>query len=384
MANTFRKMAPLLVLAGVALMPRRAGPARTRPADGRPAAKPPEPEPEQNPAQALSDSETPARHTTDPAEMHDPARGRQANSPQEIPARGWKDILLRTRKEFGEDQIPLVAAGITFYSLLAMFPALGSFVALYGLFADVAQAQQHLQTLSVVLPPDALRFLGEQMVRISGAREGGLSLAFLGGLALSLWSANGAMKAMITALNIAYDETEKRNFFKKILTSLSFTIGFLLFGICAIGVIAAPPAIERFVGPQAATMFRWITWPLLLASLGVGLALLYRFGPSRHRAKWTWISWGSGAALVLWVAASAAFSIYVANFAHYEKTYGSLGAAIGFMMWIYVSSQVILLGAELNSEIEHQTVKDTTAGPEKPLGARGAVMADTVGAKQGR
>ncbi|HEY8615839.1 YihY/virulence factor BrkB family protein [Phenylobacterium sp.] len=390
MANNLRKMAPLLVLAGMALMPRRAGPAGRRAGPARrplPDARRAEPAAPAAPGaagQGLSDQPTPDRHATHPADMHDPARGRQADSPREIPAKGWKDILLRTKKEFGEDQIPLVAAGITFYSLLAMFPALGSFVALYGLFADVSQAQQHLQTLSVILPGDALRFLGEQMIRISAASEGGLSLAFVGGLLLSLWSANGAMKAMITALNIAYDETEKRGFFKKILVSLAFTVGFLLFGICAITAIAAPPAIERFLGAAPATMFRWITWPALLAALGCGLALLYRFGPSRHRAKWTWISWGSGAALLLWVAASAAFSIYVANFAHYEKTYGSLGAAIGFMMWIYFSSQVILLGAELNSEIEHQTAKDTTVGPEKPLGARGAVMADTVGAKQGK
>ncbi|WP_374472885.1 YihY/virulence factor BrkB family protein [Phenylobacterium sp.] len=381
MANNFRKMAPWLVLAGVALMPRRAGPRPDRRRAGT--ARPAPPPPRRAPSEGLNDRPAPAHNATDPAEINDAARGRQANAPQEIPAKGWKDIVLRTGKEFQNDQIPLVAAGVTFYSLLALFPGIGSFVALYGLFADVGQAQEHLQALSVVLPADVLRFVGEQMLRIAQASDSGLSLAFIGGLLLSLWSANGAMKAMITALNIAYDEHEKRGFIKMILVSLAFTLGFLLFGACAIAVIAAPPAIERIVGGSAAAMFRVITWPALLLALAAGLAVLYRFGPSRHRAKWKWLTWGSAAAIVLWVAVSAAFSIYVANFANYEKTYGSLGAAIGFMMWIYVSSQVILLGAELNSEIEHQTARDTTVGPEKPLGARGAVMADTVGAKQG-
>jgi membrane protein len=333
--------------------------------------------------EALRDQPSPDRSTRDPAEMGDPARGRQAATPEQIPARGWKDILLRTRKEFAEDQIPLVSAGVTFYALLAMFPALGSFVALYGLFADVSEVRGHLQVLSAVLPAGALTFLAGEMVRVSAAHEAGLSFAFIGGLALSIWSANGATKAMITAMNIAYDETEKRGFFKRTLISLGFTLGLLIFGISALAAIAAPPAIESFLGPSAATVFRLSTWPVLLVAVGLGLAVLYRYGPSRHKARWRWLTWGSGAALLLWIAASAAFSIYVANFANYEKTYGSLGAAVGLMMWVYVSSQVVLFGAELNSEIEHQTARDTTVGPEKPLGARGAVMADTVGAPQG-
>lgn len=378
MPNSLQKVAPFLVLAGIALMPRSQAPAPRRVrGPGRPAS-PPAPRP------ALGDTPTPDRSTTDPAEIHDPSRGRDADAPHEIPKKGWKDILLRSWKEFQEDQIPLVAAGVTFYTLLAIFPALGAFVALYGLFADVAEAQRHLQLLSVFLPPDALGFIGEQMVRISASHEGGLSLAFVGGLLLSIWSANGAMKAMITAMNIAYDETEKRKFLRKTATSLAFTLGFLAFGIVAVGVIAVPAAIEPFVGKGPATLARLIAWPLLLAGLGLGLALLYRYGPSRDRVRWRWITWGSAAALVLWVLASAAFSVYVANFANYEKTYGSLGAVIGFLTWLYFSAQVVLLGAELNSEIEHQTAKDTTVGPERPLGQRGAVMADTVGAPQDR
>lgn len=367
MPHALRKAAPFLVLAGIALMPRERPAARPDPGGGR--------------DRRLSES-APDRHTTDPAEIHAPGRGRHADAPEEIPARGWKDILIRAVKEFADDQAPLVAAGVTFYTLLALFPALGALVALYGLFADVAQAREHLAALSAVLPADAVRFLGEQMVRISASNEGGLSLAFAGGLLLSIWSANGATKAMITAMNIAYDEDEKRGFVAKTLTSLAFTLGFLMFGLAALAVIAAPAAVEPFAGPAVAAMMRWITWPILVAALGLGLALLYRFGPSRDRVRWRWISWGSAAALILWLAVSAAFSIYVANFADYEKTYGSLGAVIGFLMWLYLSAQVVLLGAELNSEIEHQTVKDTTIGPPQPLGTRGAVMADTVGEPQ--
>ncbi|RAK51989.1 YihY/virulence factor BrkB family protein [Phenylobacterium deserti] len=309
-------------------------------------------------------------------------RGRGASSPREIPKAGWKDILLRTKQEFSEDQVTMVAAGVTFYTLLALFPGLGAFVALYGLFADPAQAQKHLTLLSFMLPADAIRFLSEQMTRIASAKEGGLSLAFVAGLLTSVWSANGAMKALITGLNIAYEEQERRSFVRKTATSLVFTFGFILFVLIGVGLLAAGPVIETFVGHQAAVVFGWVSWPLLLVGLAVGLALLYRYGPSRDPVRWQWISWGSAGVILFWVVASAAFSLYVANFAHYDDTYGPLGAVIGFMMWTWLSTVVVLAGAELNAEIEHQTARDTTVGPERPLGQRRARMADTVGAAQ--
>jgi membrane protein len=314
----------------------------------------------------------------------EPGRGRRANSPTEIPKRGWKDILLRTRQEFAEDQVPLVAAGVTFYTLLALFPGLAAFVSLYGLFADPAEAHQQLRSLYFVLPPAALDFLGEQMVRIAAGDKGRQSLAFAAGLLVSVWSANGAVKALITGLNIAYEETERRSLLRRTLISLGFTLGFLGFVILAVGLIAAKPAVAAFAGQSAADLFGWISWPALAVALTLGLALLYRYGPSRDPARWRWISWGSVGVVALWLAASALFSLYVDNFAHYDKTYGSLGAAIGFMTWIYLSSIVVLAGAELNSEIEHQTAVDTTTGAPRPMGLRGARMADTVGAAQAR
>lgn len=310
-------------------------------------------------------------------------RGHEADAPHEIPARGWKDILLRTIREFREDQAPLVAAGVTFYVLLAVFPALTTLVSLYGLFADVTQVGEHVARLAGIVPREGIVFLSEQMTRIAGAADGGLSLAFLGGLVLSLWSANGATRAVITALNIAYEEEETRPFLRRTLLSLAFTVGGVIFVLAALFVIGAPSALEPYIGPMGARLLAWLSWPAILLAAGLGLALLYRHGPSRDDVKWSWLSWGSAAALALWLAVSAAFSIYVSNFAHYEKTYGSLGAVIGLMMWVYLSTQVVLFGAELNSEIEHQTVRDTTVGPERPLGARGAVMADTVGEPQG-
>ncbi|MET0273797.1 MAG: YihY/virulence factor BrkB family protein [Phenylobacterium sp.] len=280
--------------------------------------------------------------------------GRGARSPAEIPARGWKEILQRTGKEFSADQIPLIAGGVTFYTLLALFPGLGAFVALYGLFADVAQVQDHLAALAGFLPRDALAFVADQAMRIAGQNDGGLSLAFAIGLVISIWSANGAVKAFITGLNIAYEAEEKRNIVRQTGVSLAFTAGFLVFVIAAMAVMAAGPALAAFVGPQAGVAFNLAAWPVLLLAMGLGLALLYRFGPCRPKAPWRWITWGSAAAVVLWLAVSAAFSVYVGNFAHYDKTYGPLGAAVGFMTWIWLSSMVVLAGAELNSEVERQ------------------------------
>ena len=309
-------------------------------------------------------------------------RGRRARSPRQIPWKGWKDILIRTRKEIAQDNLTMIAAGVAFYVLLALFPGLGAFVALYGLFADVQDAQHHLAVLSVVLPGSALDFIGQQMIRLAAAQKGGLSLAFAVGLATSIWSANGAVKALMTGLNIAYEEEERRGFVRTTLVSLAFTVAMLLFGLLAIAVLGAGPALDAFFGQHAAVVFNLVSWPILLALTGAGLALLYHFGPSRDPARFQWVSWGSVAAMLLWLAVSALFSLYVGNFAHYDKTYGSLGAVVGFMMWSWLSSLIVLLGAELNAEIEHQTVTDTTEGRPMPMGLRRAKMADTLGAAQ--
>jgi membrane protein len=313
------------------------------------------------------------------------SRGRYAEAPQHIPAAGWKDILLRVWKEASKDRLVSVAAGVTFYALLAIFPAIAALVSLYGLFADPASISTHLQSMQGVLPGGALEVVGDQVTRISSQPRESLGFSFALGLAISLWSANAGMKAVFDALNVVYDEEEKRSFIKLNAVSLLFTVGAILLLIAAAIAVVVVPIVLNFVGlgPAAEILIRLARWPILLVAIAVALAVLYRYGPSRDTPKWRWITWGSGFASVAWIVASALFSWYAASFGSYNATYGSLGAVIGFMTWIWISAIVMLLGAELNAETEHQTAADSTTGPTQPLGARGANMADTVGRSQG-
>lgn len=312
----------------------------------------------------------------------EPGRGRMADHPGQLPARGWKDVVKRSLKEFREDNIPLISAGVTFYTLLALFPALGVFGALYGLFADVREARQHIDQLAVLLPPDVTSFIGDQMIAAAGGRPDGLSLAVVGGLLISLWSANGAAKSLFLGLNIAYEEQEKRSFLRLTLTTLAFTVGGLVFVLLLLGASIAASAALAYLGPRPAYIVGLLRWPILaLAAVGA-ISVLYRYGPSRDPAKWRWVSWGSAIVTVIWIAASFAFSLYLSHLAHYQQTYGALGAAIAFMMWTYLSTVILLAGAELNSEMEHQTARDTTRGARLPMGMRRARMADTLGAAQ--
>ena len=311
-------------------------------------------------------------------------RGRQARSPWQIPWRGWKDILWRSYKKMNDDRLLAVAGGVVFYALLALFPAVTAFVSLYGLVADASTIDQHLSLATGILPSGAVDILHEQLTHLTGSKTSALSFGFLFGLLFALWSANSGTKAVIDGLNVAYEEPEKRSFVRLNLISLIFTLGAFLALTLAIGaVVVAPAMLARMgLGAWADTLIRIVRWPALLAFVVLGLAALYRYGPSRREARWTWLSVGSVAAACGWLVASALFSWYIANFGTYNATYGSLGAAIGMMMWMWISMIVILLGAQLNAEIEHQTSMDSTVGPDKPLGRRGAVTADTIGAAQ--
>jgi membrane protein len=318
------------------------------------------------------------------ARVHERGRGRQATSPWEIPWRGWKDILWRTYREIQEDRLLAVAAGVVFFGLLAFFPTVTAFISLYGLFADPATIRDHLDAVTSVAPDGAVQILREQVDRIVSQPPGTLGFAFLVSMGLALWSANSGMKAIIDALNVAYEEREKRSFIRLNLVSLTFTIGALVVLLAALGAVVVFPLVLSAIGLNSwvETIIWLIRWPILLAFVLLGLAVLYRFAPSRREPKWQWITPGSLLAAVGWLSGSLLLSWYLQNFANYNATYGSLGAAIGFMMWLWISAIVILLGAELNSEVEHQTARDSTTGPEKPLGKRGAVMADTVGRAQ--
>jgi membrane protein len=320
----------------------------------------------------------------DNATAGEPGRGRLASTPSEIPARGFKDVLLRVWNNIGEDRIMLVAAGVTFYALLAIFPAIAALVALYGLFADPSRIAATVDNLSGVVPGGALDIVRQEMNRVASAGPTKLGVAFVFGFLVSLWSSNASIKSIFDALNLVYTENEKRGLIGLNLVSLAFTLAAIVFVLVAIGAIAALPAMfssGQLPGPSA--LVAQITrWPILFVVIAIGLALVYRYGPSRAQPQWRWISWGSAFAAIAWVAVSVAFSWYAANFDSYNKTYGSLGAIVVFMFWIWLSVSVILIGAELDAEMEHQTVRNTTTGGGKPVGARGPRMVDTVGTTQ--
>jgi membrane protein len=310
-------------------------------------------------------------------------RGRAAAQPSEIPAKGWKDIAWRVYENIQNDRVLLIAAGVTFYALLALFPATAALVSLYGLFTDTSTIGEHLQLVSGFLPAGALEVIGDQVKRIASQGQATLGIAFLGTLALALWGANAGTKAIFDALNIIYKEPEKRSFIGLTLWSMAFTIGALVLVLLAFGAVVAVPVALKLMGipdGSGTALLTLLRWPILYLVVLFGLACLYRYGPSRTTPQWRWVTWGSAIAGGIWLVGSLLLSWYVANFANYNATYGSLGAVIGFMIWIWLSTIVVLLGGEINAEMEHQTAKDTTEGGGKPMGARGARMADEIGA----
>jgi membrane protein len=308
-------------------------------------------------------------------------RGRQSTTPSDIPQRGWKDILLRTWDELGGDHVSLIAAGIAFYGLLAIFPAIAAAIALWGLVFDPQDLERQVSAVSAALPPEAATILTDQVRKVAAAAGAGLSFAAIGGLLLALYSSSKGITSLIEGLNVIYDEPEKRGFIKFYLVALGLTLALMVMGLVSLALIALLPALigSLGLGGFAQTLVVWLRWPLLALLAIVSLAVLYRFGPSRDAPRWRWVSWGAVVATVVWIAGSMLFSIYVRNFAGYNETYGSLGAVVILLMWLWLSAYIVLMGAELNSEMEHQTERDTTRGPDEPMGERGAHVADTVG-----
>jgi membrane protein len=311
-------------------------------------------------------------------------RGRQAMHPLQIPWRGWYDIVWRTYREMQSDRLLSIAGGVSFFVLLAIFPAITALVSAYGLFFSPSTIVNNLSLLNEVMPDNVLNIVHEQASRIASNNGGALSIGIVVGILVSLWSAMSGVKAMIDALNVIYEQTETRSFIKVNLAALAFTLaGFAAFLLAIASIIVLPLILSPIgLGSLTETLTRVIRWPVLLFVLLIGLAVLYRYGPDRRVARWQWVTVGSIFAAGTWMIVSFLFSWYLTSFANYNATYGSLGAAVGVMIWLWISNTVMLLGAELNAEIEHQTARDSTVGAEKPLGTRGAVMADTVGAKQ--
>ncbi len=308
------------------------------------------------------------------------AAGQGATTPTEIPAAGWWTIAKRTAGKFGENELMSEAASVTFYALLSLVPAITALVSLYGLVADPTTIAKQLDSLAGVIPSGGMEIIGEQVKRLTQGPTGGLGIGLLVGLATALWSANAATKAMFSALNDVNGERETRNFLRLTGTSLTFTIGGIVIMILGLVIVVALPALFQAIGLDTAfaLAMRILRIPLMLLVLVAALALLFRYGPDRRPAQWRWVTWGGAFGAIGWVALSVGFSWYVANFGSYNKTYGSLGAIIGFMTWIWLSTTVLLLGAQLNAEMETQTARDTTVGTPKAIGQRGAKAADTV------
>ncbi len=308
-------------------------------------------------------------------------RGRDASRPSQFPVSGWKDILWRVWQQATEDRITLIAAGAAFYLLLALFPMLAAFVSIYGFVADPTTIADHVAFLGGLMPSGGLDLIRDQLKSLAEQDSNALSIGFAVAVVAALWSANNGVKTLFAALNIAYDEREKRSFVHVNLIAFAFTLGAIAISILmivAVGVVPAMLALLR-VDAFSGTIIALLRWPALLIAIGTGISIIYRYGPSREPAKWRWITWGGALATTVWIAASAGFSFYLQNFADYNATYGSLGAVIGMMLWIWISVLILIIGAELNAEMEHQTAVDTTTGEPQPMGQRGAVVADTLG-----
>ncbi|MDW5318480.1 YihY/virulence factor BrkB family protein [Rhizobium sp. PL01] len=312
---------------------------------------------------------------------HDDERGRYALTPEAIPAKGLRDVFWRVVSEVSKDRVTLIAAGVTYYLLLALFPALAALVSLYGFIADPTEIGRHLVSISGFLPPGSFNLILDQLKSLTEQKTSSLSSGFFGGLAIALWSAHNGTMALFDAMNIAYEEREKRSVIKLNIVAVGFTLGALLIAAFLVAAVAVMPVVLSFLW-----LDRWteilallLRWPILLIIVMAGVTAIYRFAPSRSPARLRWINWGAAFTTASWSATSLIFSYYIDHFANYNATYGTLGALIGFMAWMWISVVILIVGAELNAELEHQTIRDTTTGTPKPMGSRGAFVADTLG-----
>lgn len=318
----------------------------------------------------------------EPVTADDPSedRGREARSPLEMPRSGWRDILIRTVRRVDRDRIDIVASSVAFWALLALFPTIAAVIMVWGYMLDPASMRDQISALTAPLPPEAAGLVNDRAAEVA-ARETAAGIGAIIAVSFALWTSAAATKTLMAGLNAAYDERERRGILRfnavAMLLTLGIFVGFLM-SITVIVVIPATLALQPGLGWTAA-LVDWLRWPVMAGFAIVGLATLYRFGPSRRQARWRWVSFGAVVATVLWVAVSFGFSAYVRNVAAYNQFYGTLGGVAVLMIWFWMTAWIVLLGAELNAEIEHQTRRDSTVGPPRPMGRRGAVRADTLG-----
>jgi membrane protein len=314
------------------------------------------------------------------ADKHD-THGRTAGAPTALPAHAWREILGRVWTKTGTDNIGLLAAGVAFYAFLSIVPLLGALVMTYGLIADPSTIADHMRAIISVVPKDAAKLILDQLISLVTTASTKKGIGLLVALLISIYGATRASGAIMTALNVVYEQPEQRGIIKTTIISFVMIIGAVLVGIVGLLAASVLALVGRFVdglGPAVALGINVTTWAVaaVLASVGIGAA--YRYGPSRHDARWQWLSVGSGLATFLWLIATVGFGAYAATLGNYNATYGSLGAVVVLLMWLWVSAYAILLGAVINAEAERQTAEDTTTGAPKPLGQRGATVADQV------
>jgi membrane protein len=325
----------------------------------------PHPDPDRPPAGSPSERELP---------------GIEAEKPSEIPWAGWKQIVKRAWAEHKADNMPIIAGGVAFFGFLSIFPALIALLSLYGLVATPETVARQVEDLSAQLPDAAAEIIEQQLNAIVANSGGALTLGLIVSILAALWSASGGVGNLITAVNLAYDEVETRNFVKLKLMSLALVLGSIVFVLVTFGLVAVVPAVLDalplgVVGTILAQVIRWV---LLLAVFAGALAVLYRVAPDRDAPRLRWVSLGAVVVTVVWAVVSVGFSLYVDNFGSYDKTYGAIAGVIVLMLWLYLTCYLVLLGAEINSEAEHQTAHDTTTGEPQPMGARDAKMADEL------
>ncbi len=306
--------------------------------------------------------------------------GGNAEHPSQIPARGWRQIAKRGWKEAKADNVPLLAAGVAFYAFLALFPLLIALVSIYGFFADAAAITEQLRTVTKTLPPDAQKLIIDQVATLTARGRSTIGVGALVAILISLFSASAGINNLMTAINIAYDEEEKRSAIKKRLISLALTVGAVVFLIIVLALIGVlPPLLRNIFGTSA---LRWVLQivgiVILIVIVTVALAILYRVAPDRDAPKIKWVSVGAAVATVIWLLASLGFSLYVSTLGNYAKTYGAFAGIVILLFWLWLTAYAILLGAEINAEAEQQTIADTTKGAPQPLGQRNAVKADST------
>jgi membrane protein len=308
----------------------------------------------------------------------DQVPGEEAEKPQQIPAKGWVQIVKRGWAEAKEDNVPLMAAGMAYYAFLAIFPAIIAAVLLYSFFADPSTIATQLDALGSAIPSDIKKTLTDQIGLASGNGKVGFGAVIA--ILVALFSASGGMSNLMTAVNLCYDEEETRGFVKKRLVALALTVGAIVFLLIVVSLVAVLPVVLGFLGTSGIALFltQAVRWVLIVVVITAALAVLYRVAPDRDAPKLRWVSVGAGVATLLWIIASVGFSIYVSQFGSYAKTYGAIAGIVILLLWLFITAYAILLGAEINAESEQQTIKDTTKGPPQPIGQRDAVKADSV------